>query len=276
MLLGNGDGTFQAAVNYSGAYDWVVTGDFNGDGITDLASLGAGGASVMLGKGDGTFFPQAIYPTGSGSFGISAGDFNGDGRVDLAVSNNGDNDVTILLGNGDGTFRTAGRFATGGRPRDVTVGDFNGDGKADLGIANNLDNTVSVLTGNGDGTFQTAANYPLATAFGWHVVAGDVNSDGKTDLVAGSSVLQGNGDGTFQSVVNYTTLVYQASALSDFNGDGVPDIAVAGSGATVLLGKPSVSPYTITALTPNSAPAGSGAVAVSIAGANLTSASKVA
>ena len=276
VLLGNGDGTFQAAVNYSGAYDWVVTGDFNGDGITDLASLGAGGASVMLGKGDGTFFPQAIYPTGSGSFGISAGDFNGDGRVDLAVSNNGDNDVTILLGNGDGTFRTAGRFATGGRPRDVTVGDFNGDGKADLGIANNLDNTVSVLTGNGDGTFQTAANYPLATAFGWHVVAGDVNSDGKTDLVAGSSVLLGNGDGTFQSVVNYTTLGYQASALSDFNGDGVPDIAVAGSGATVLLGKPSVSPYTITALTPNSAPAGSGAVAVSIAGANLTSASKVA
>ncbi len=276
VLLGNGDGTFQAAVNYSGAYDWVVTGDFNGDGITDLASLGAGGASVMLGKGDGTFFPQAIYPTGSGSFGISAGDFNGDGRVDLAVSNNGDNDVTILLGNGDGTFRTAGRFATGGRPRDVTVGDFNGDGKADLGIANNLDNTVSVLTGNGDGTFQTAANYPLATAFGWHVVAGDVNSDGKTDLVAGSSVLLGNGDGTFQSVVNYSTLGYQASALSDLNGDGVPDIAVAGSGATVLLGKPSVSPYTITALTPNSAPAGGGDVALSIAGSNLASATRVA
>lgn len=59
VLLGNGDGTFQAPLNYTvpgnQAY-WAVLGDFNGDGKTDVATLNSGGVvSVFLGNGDGTF-----------------------------------------------------------------------------------------------------------------------------------------------------------------------------------------------------------------------------
>jgi hypothetical protein len=146
----------------------VASGDFNGDGIVDLAIVNEADntVSVLLGKSDGTFAPQVTYATGLGPLAIATGDFNGDGNLDLAVTD-GNCVVTkggticdvklvsILLGNGDGTFRPHFDFATGTQPSALAAGDFNGDGKLDLAVANTQDNTVSVLLGNGDGTFQT-------------------------------------------------------------------------------------------------------------------------
>src|SRR6267143_1107003 len=243
VLLGNGDGTFQAAVSYpagSGPVS-VTSGDFNGDGKADLvvANPGAGSnsVSVLLGNGDGTFQAAVSYPAGSVPFSVTSGDFNGDGMLDLAVTNEGSNNVSVLLGNGDGTFRAAADYSVGAQPFSVTAGDFNGDGKPDLAVANAGSNNVSVLLGNGDGTFQAAVSYGVGSS-PVSLVSGDFNGDGKLDLAAANesgnnvSVLLGNGDGTFPSPASYGAGLQPWSVTSaDFNGDGKPDLAVVNNGS---------------------------------------------
>ena len=166
VLLGNGDGTFRAASQPSGGPDnVVVTGDFNGDGIADLATFGG----VYLGNGDGTF--QAAIPIGLNFNGalvsLAVGDFNGDGRADLAWSGwyNGTSVgvVGVLPGNGDGTFGASvnTNVANGGF---LAIGDFNHDGRPDLAVSqggNSNAQGLTILPGNGDGTFQTPAFYGL-------------------------------------------------------------------------------------------------------------------
>jgi hypothetical protein len=91
VLMGNGNGTFQAAANYSvgsGPYS-VTTGDFNGDGKLDLAVANqtSNTVSVLLGNGNGSFQGAVNYGTGTGPSGVAIGDFNGDGRTDLVTAN---------------------------------------------------------------------------------------------------------------------------------------------------------------------------------------------
>jgi len=239
VLLGNGDGSFQAPQAYAtgSVPNNVITGDFNGDGNVDLAvsNLGDNTVSIFLGKGDGTFGPQLVAATGSEPFMMAVGDFNGDGHLDLAVPNMFGNSVSILLGNGDGTFRPHTDYAAGSVPFSVTTGDFNRDGKIDVAVSNSGDGTVSVLLGIGDGTFQPQVVYPANSVPG-QVVSADFNGDGKLDLGVTNNlppgaidILLGNGDGTFQMPVSYGTFSGQGSCcvvLGDFNGDGILDLGV--------------------------------------------------
>ena len=254
ILLGNGDGTFQAAVKqFAGAYPYsVAVGDFNGDGKADLAvanrSSGPndGNVSVLLGNGDGTFQAAVnqMIP-GADPVAVAVGDFNRDGKADLAVANDGvGGGVSVLLGNGDGTLQAAVPYVTGSSGSlAVAVSDFNGDGRTDLVVSNPFDPYVSVLLGNGDGTFQAAANQMIPG--GYHpfaVAVGDFNADGKPDLAITNngtnitdngfvSVLLGNSNGTFQTGVNLTAGAHPiAVAVGDFNGDGKDDLAVANYG----------------------------------------------
>ncbi len=243
VLLGNGDGTFQPARSFavgSGPV-WVVVGDFNGDGIPDLAvaNYASNTVSVLLGNGDGSFQPAHTLAAGSGPESVTVGDFNGDGIQDLIVADDGGG-VSVLLGNGDGSFQPARTFAVGSQPQAVAVGDFNGDGIPDLAVANFGSNNMSVLLGNGDGSFQPARNITAGYA-PESVVTGDFNGDGIPDLAvvgySGIRVLLGNGDGSFQIPnFSYVTGAAFSVAVGDFNGDGLSDLAVANLlGSVVIL-----------------------------------------
>src|SRR5207253_6356815 len=104
VLLGNGNGTFQAAVNYGvGTLPYSVSvGDFNGDGKPDLAvaNYGSNNLSVLLGNGNGTFQAKVNYGSGgagTGPISVTVGDFNGDGKPDLAAANYNSNKVIVLI-----------------------------------------------------------------------------------------------------------------------------------------------------------------------------------
>ena len=259
IRLGNGDGTFNGRNSYSvtllaNSLTGLAAGDFNGDGITDLAALGsiaAGGAvEILQGDGNGGFTNVTTtgIAVGNGPASIVTGDFNGDGNVDFAVANLSDNTISVMKGNGSGTTFTnfAGSpFSTGAgtNPAAIASGDFNADGQVDLAIAESGKNRVDIFKGNGDGTFSLLAgatatgNQPVA------IVAGDFNADGKLDFAVTNqsdnttTVMLGTGSGTvftpatsspFATGTGTTTPV--AITTGDFNGDGTFDLAVANSG----------------------------------------------
>jgi len=256
VLLGNGDGTFRQAAGSPVAVganpDFVVAGDFNSDGIADLAVANSADAtvSILLGDGSGGFTEmQPRVAVGILPRGLAVGDFNGDGIADLEVANEGSNSVSILLGNGDGSFGTS-QVAVGTGPFGVSVGYFNNDGFADLAVTNLHDNTVSILLGDGHGTFTQATGSPFAAGnIPRSVAVGDFNGDGNVDLAVSDSndnevrILLGNGLGSFTqaswSPIAVGDRPYEVS-VGDFNGDGIADLAVANlvsATVSILLGQ---------------------------------------
>src|SRR5204863_4611868 len=116
----------------------IAVGDFNGDGVPDLAVAdeGSNSVAVLIGNGDGSFQPATFFPVGANPVWVVVGDFNGDRVLDLAVANINSNTVTVLLGRGDGTFHPSQPFPVGSHPSPLATGDFNGDGTPDLAVAN--------------------------------------------------------------------------------------------------------------------------------------------
>ena len=154
ILLGNGDGTFQPVRRYkAGGYPFqIVVGDFNGDGIPDIAVLSAGTYNkihILLGNGDGTFrLSPGDLSVGYDVTSIVAADFNGDGKLDLAVCDvitGKPGYVSVFLGNGDGTFQGPTSFQVGEGPDRIVTADFNGDGKPDLATVDSVSSTVTIL-----------------------------------------------------------------------------------------------------------------------------------
>ena len=259
VLLGNGNGTFQAQQTFSTGAGWVpvsvAVADVNGDGKPDLivGNVGGNSVSVLLGNGNGTFQVQQTFSTGTGSFpfSVAVADVNGDGKPDLIVANRSDYNVGVLLGNGNGTFQAEQTFSTGvgSVPFSVAVADVNGDGKPDLIVVNEGNNAVAVLLGNGNGTFQAQQTFSTGAGSNpFSVAVADVNGDGKPDLIVANhntnnvGVLLGNGNGTFQAQQTFSTGAGSAPnsvAVADVNGDGKPDLIVAnlnGNNVGVLLG----------------------------------------
>jgi len=257
VLIGNGNGTFQPKVDYATgtAPQAVAIADVNGDGKPDLVvgnsstSLGAT-MSVLIGNGDGTFGSKLDYPTNSDAQAIVVTDVSGDGKADVAVA--GLRAVSVLLNNGNGTFAPKVDYTVGTIffvPRSIAIGDMNSDGKPDIVLASvsvvGDGNFVSVFLGSGNGSFAAHTDSAFSgdlTLFG--VAIGDVNGDGKVDVVAGNintnmaSVLLGNGQGAFTSTVNSPTTSEPLSLISvDINGDGKLDLIAKGpADVTAMLG----------------------------------------
>jgi uncharacterized repeat protein (TIGR01451 family) len=249
VLLGNGNGTFAAAVHYptEAIPSAVAIGDFNRDGKPDLAvaNAGLGSVSVLLGNGDGTFQAGVSYPTGEIPRSVAVGDFNGDSKLDLAVANRASADVSVLLGNGDGTFQAAVAYLAGIDPLSVAVGDFNRDSSLDLIVANAalFDDppSISALLGRGNGLFRNAVNYDAGIS-PRSIGIGDFNHDSLLDLAVANyggfvgsqftngsvSVHLGNADGTFRTPIHYRAGEGPISVVvANLDRDGHLDLAVA-------------------------------------------------
>jgi hypothetical protein len=182
ILLGRGDGSFSGptSVGVNEAPDSLATGDFNADENLDLVvAYGAdntGLASVLLGRGDGSFSSSTTVATGGqgASFvEVAVGDFDGDSSSDLAFADQSffSGLVAIVLGRGDGSFGDPTGTPINGPTTSVAVGDFNADTVQDVVTTDYQTPAVWVLPGAGDGTFGTPLSFqggdPQAVTVGY-------------------------------------------------------------------------------------------------------------
>jgi hypothetical protein len=274
MLPGKGTGSFDPAVgtvvtNTQESYDpGVAFADFDGDGKLDFIAASAGSADVVFGKGRGdgsfaatSFVDATTASVPSGAFGVLAAlDLDGDGKTDLVGLNFNNGELFAAFAESGGSFtfkRTLSQISSGVFIQNYTA-DFNGDGKPDLIVEQVIDGSaptyiptekVGVALSNGDGSFQDPVYASLPAAISADAPdglrAGDLNGDGKLDLVlaypsqgtdgqeaGGYCVLLGKGDGTFSAG---TFIAFGATPtdvlLDHFHGSKAPlDLVIADTG----------------------------------------------
>lgn len=259
ILRSTGPGAFDttASVPFAGSARDVAAGDFDADGIPDLAITTGDGLGVALGvSGPGgtptlSFASATTLLSGVNCNGIAVADFDEDGIQDLALVATGANELRTFRGQGtggagDGTFAPSGTYALGTTPVFLDVADVNEDGIWDVVVTNNAtgQNSLSLLLGLGSGgvgnglfgapsTIPTVAR-PRAVAFA------DMDLDGILDIVTGSIAggglalhrglgSGGVGNGTFAAAVSVPLAGTDIRdlAIADFDGNGAPDVLAA-------------------------------------------------
>ena len=238
-----GGGHFAAAQLLPAAYGVlsIGTGDFNGDGRPDIVGRSPYAVVLWTGNGNGTFaLAQQLQAASNAQPAIAVGDVDGDGRADVVTTT-----VTgFQVFRGNGSALVAGPSTTAyGLLSDVAIGNFDGDAHRDVVVvdATPLAQKARVFLGRGDGTFVAGGGG--STAYGPEAASvGDLNHDGFDDVVTSDSfsaisvppqfsitVLLSDGHGGFASNATYPTASGPVSgAIGDLNGDGNPDVVVAG------------------------------------------------
>jgi hypothetical protein len=238
--FGTRNGGFQQTSSYGGGKRLLRfwSGDWNGDGRTDLAALGSGG-SLWFFSGDGTGdfrLVEELALEAPNVLAVIAADLTSDGRTDLLVSRRWEdslrpNNLDLYVSGGGFRFAPPQRLMSRERPwASISASDVNGDGKTDLIVSpNGL--YVSVLLGSGDGTFSDSMCTPVF--FSLFAGIADLNNDGLPDLLdqdfsSSARLLLGRGDGTFEQPLVLSGLsFYSGVEAIDVDGDGADDLLTA-------------------------------------------------
>lgn len=234
ILLGNGNGTFQAPMAYpsnvgGGSITELIAGDFNNDGAIDVVCTNdaSGNMNLMLNQGNGVFSAGINIASGFPYHTLAVADFDEDGNLDIAVSQYSTNMVHVFRGNGSGSFPNSDTYAAGGNLRGITAGDFNGDGRMDIAVANFFGiERLSIL-------LRKAAPYTAGMAFE-PAVSTDSYTGGSThDVISGDL----DGDGDLDMLVRGNNLVihFNAAALNLLTTTPVRNAASAPGASTVSL-----------------------------------------
>jgi len=238
----------------------VEIGDVNGDGKPDLISTNGldNIASIFLntttpGAATPTFSARTDFSTGNEPQSLTLADFNGDGKIDFATSNGISNNVSVFFntttpGAGTPAFSGPTNFAGMGTCWGITSADFNGDGKPDIAVTTISADSIAVMLnsttpGASSPTFYPHKRFGTGT-IPYRVSAGDVNGDGKPDIVTAnrnsndiSVLLNTTTPGTtipgFLAKRNFSTGATTQPMdifIGDLNSDGKPDLAAANNG----------------------------------------------
>jgi hypothetical protein len=240
VMLGNGDGTFGAAVLTPISFastDRVYAADLNQDRNDEIVIVRKGSLDVFIGKGDGTFASPVNYPDGIGiPAAVLLGDLDGDGQIDLMVTDgvSAPDDPTSIpmvstyLGIGDGTFQPMTQTALPGQLPSGVFADVDNDGILDLVGA------TQVFLGSGLGKFQPEVDLKSSngqpnscSVMDGTVVVADMDSDGLPDIVTADcqnntvTVYLNTGGGNFQPGTSYWAGAYpQGVGVTDVDHDG--------------------------------------------------------
>ncbi|WP_433974635.1 FG-GAP-like repeat-containing protein [Tunturiibacter lichenicola] len=247
VMLGNGDGTFQAPAYYAvpGLYGSALPVDLNGDGYPDIAVVGVQqgttqAIAVLLNQGSSTpgiLASPKFYPATNNSqlfSSIAAGDFNGDGKQDIIAGPT----LTAFYGNGDGTLQTSQAVPTpAGVPGSFVAADVNQDGITDVAYltATNSTTSIQVLLGNSSGQFTNGTNLSINLTGGSLTAAGTTDGGKNVNLALvgnNTSILKGDGKGGFALGQSFALT---GNVTPEVRSDGTTDLIVPAPGGFTLL-----------------------------------------
>lgn len=245
IWTGNGDGTFQSfdqipsSSPASGGQRTVVLGDFDGDGMQDIAGTfaSANELSVCYADAIGEYSSSTTITTGNYPRYLTAGDLNNDGIDDLAVTCNEANEVHVLYGATNGTLSAPVVLQTGNSPEGATIFDANEDGWNDIAIVSpNSNDYLVYMSNSGDLSSVYSGNLPTGSNAGGLTHA-DVNGDGHLDLIVGFyqsdnvGIMFGSGSGLFDPAITFDADQGPNLVITNyFNDDNNIDIAVLNTG----------------------------------------------
>ena len=250
VFLGNGSNSYamQTPVSPSGfgsSYG-ITNGDFNSDGLLDIATADSDNNAVwvFLSDGQGGFGTAVIDTRQQGTSRLVSGDINGDGHLDLVALNSTTENISILLGRGDGAFVADSTQSVGAAPAEVVICDVNGDGNDDILTVNRASADVSILLGDGRGRITDHIRLEAQAVEPVNISVEDFNTDGVSDIAVvdfnGNIVVHlGAGGGGFAQPVSYPVPIARPYGIvaSDINGDGKVDLIVSqlGDRSVVIL-----------------------------------------